>query len=57
MNWQTFRTRCDPMIEDEVHRALVDLFGATSLRIEQVPWEVAWSGKSIQYTRDAEGAP
>lgn len=45
------------MIEDEVHRALVDLFGATSLRIEQVPWEVAWSGKSIQYTRDAEGAP
>jgi phenylacetate-CoA ligase len=53
----TFRTRCDAMVEDEVRHALIGLFGATPLQIEQVPWEVAWSGKSIQYTRDVEDTP
>jgi phenylacetate-CoA ligase len=51
----TFRTRCDAAVEDEVHQALIGLFDALPLRIEQVPWEVAWSGKSIQYSRDMEG--
>jgi phenylacetate-CoA ligase len=51
-----FRTRCDPAIEEDVRRALVRLFGATPLRIEQLPWEVAWSGKSIQYSRDVKGS-
>jgi hypothetical protein len=49
-----FRTRCDAMVVHEFRQALIGLFGATPLRIEQVPWEVAWSGKSIQYTRDME---
>jgi phenylacetate-CoA ligase len=53
----TFRTRCDAAVEHEVHQALIALFGARPLRIEQVPWEVAWSGKSIQYSRDADGKP
>jgi phenylacetate-CoA ligase len=53
----TFRTRCDAKIEHDVRHALIDLFGATPLCIEQVPWEVAWSGKSIQYTCDVEGKP
>jgi phenylacetate-CoA ligase len=53
----TFRTRCDASIEDEVRYALIGLFGAVPLHIEQVPWEVAWSGKSIQYTRDGEDVP
>jgi phenylacetate-CoA ligase len=50
----TFRTRCDAAIEDEVRRALVGLFGKARVRVEQVPVEVAWGGKSIQYSRDAE---
>jgi hypothetical protein len=49
----TFRTRCDPVVEREVRDALAGLFGPTPLRIEQVPWEVAWRGKSIQYSRDS----
>jgi phenylacetate-CoA ligase len=53
----TFRTRCDAMVEDEIRQALIGLFGATPLQVEQVPWEVAWSGKSIQYSRDAEDTP
>jgi phenylacetate-CoA ligase len=53
----TFRTRCDAVVEHDVRRALIGLFGATPLRIEQVGWEAAWSGKSIQYSRDAEGPP
>ncbi len=52
----TFRTRCDPAIEDDVRHALVDLFGNAPLRVEQIPLEVAWGGKSIQYSRDMEGA-
>jgi phenylacetate-CoA ligase len=52
----TFRTRCDIATEDDVRRALVELFGATPLRIEQVPLEIAWNGKSIQYSRDREEA-
>jgi phenylacetate-CoA ligase len=51
----TFRTRCDPMVENESRHALVSLFGSTPLRIEQLPWESAWRGKSIQYSRDVEG--
>jgi phenylacetate-CoA ligase len=50
----TFRTRCDAAVEHEVRQALIGLFGARQLSIEQVPWEVAWSGKSIHYSRDAE---
>jgi phenylacetate-CoA ligase len=53
----TFRTRCDAAIEDDVRNALVSLFGKAPLRIEQMPLEVAWSGKSIQYARDREGMP
>lgn len=51
----TFRTRCGPALEHEVRQALLGLFGATPLRIEQVPWDVAWTGKSIQFARDTEG--
>lgn len=50
----TFRTRCDDAVEDAVRRALLELFGKRTLRIEQVPLEVAWSGKTIQYARDTE---
>ncbi len=53
----TFRTRCDAAVEHDIRSALTDLFGSTPLRIEQLPWEVAWRGKSIQYSRDAEGTP
>ncbi|HZZ79327.1 MAG TPA: AMP-binding protein [Gemmataceae bacterium] len=48
----TFRTRCDAAVEYEVRQALTMLFGKTPLRIEQLSWEVAWSGKSIQYSRE-----
>jgi phenylacetate-CoA ligase len=50
----TFRTRCDRATEDEVRAAVRELFGAAPLRIEQVPEEVAWGGKSIQYSRDGD---
>jgi phenylacetate-CoA ligase len=53
----TFRTRCDAAVERDVRDALAGLFAETPLRIEQAPWEVAWRGKSIQYSRDAEGTP
>ena len=53
----TFRTRCEAAVEHDVRSALLGLFGATPLYIEQLPWEVAWRGKSIQYSRDAEGKP
>jgi hypothetical protein len=53
----SFRTRCSPPVEDEIRHALVSVFGKIQLRIEQVPWEAAWSGKAIQYTRDTESAP
>ena len=52
-----FRTRCDEAAEHDVRQALMGVFGAVPLRFEQVPWEAAWSGKSIQYSRDAEGMP
>lgn len=48
-----FRTRCNAAVEGDVRRALDRLFDATKLRVEQVPWDVAWRGKSIQYSRDA----
>jgi phenylacetate-CoA ligase len=51
----TFRTRCDAAVEDNVRRALCELFGGTLLTFEQVPWEVAWRRKSIQYTSEVEG--
>ncbi len=53
----TFRTRCDAVVEDDVRHALIGLFGATPLRIEQIPWEDAWQGKSIQYSREGDGSP
>jgi phenylacetate-CoA ligase len=53
----TFRTRCNSTVEHDVYTALVDLFRKSTLNIEQVPLEVAWSGKSIQYSRDMEGTP
>jgi phenylacetate-CoA ligase len=53
----TFWTRCDAAVEEEIRQALVRLFGAAPLKIEQVPWDVAWSGKSIQYACEAEGSP
>jgi phenylacetate-CoA ligase len=53
----TFRTRCDSAVEHDVRHALIALFGSTPLRIEQLPWEVAWQGKSIQYSSEAEGPP
>lgn len=53
----TFRTRCDAVVERDVRQALTSLFGGTRLHIEQVPWEIAWSGKSIQYSCDQERAP
>jgi phenylacetate-CoA ligase len=53
----TFRTRCDPVIEHAVRQALTELFGATPLSIEQLPWEVAWRGKSIQYSSEMERTP
>jgi phenylacetate-CoA ligase len=53
----TFRTRCDAAVEEEVRHVLGNLMGPTPLRIEQLPWEVAWQGKSIQFARDGEGAP
>jgi phenylacetate-CoA ligase len=52
-----FRTRCDTAVEHEVRKALMDLFGATPCRIEQLPWEVAWRGKSIQYSSFAKDLP
>jgi phenylacetate-CoA ligase len=53
-NSLTFRTRCDAATEDNIRQALIGLFGVTPLRVEQLPWEAAWNGKSIQYSRDAE---
>ncbi|MCA9130687.1 MAG: AMP-binding protein [Planctomycetales bacterium] len=50
----TFRTRCDAVTERDVWHILVSLFGATPLSIEQVPWEDAWRGKSIQYSNEVE---
>jgi phenylacetate-CoA ligase len=52
-----FRTRCDAVSEDQVREVLTALFGVTPLRIEQVSWEEAWRGKSIQYSRDDGDAP
>lgn len=49
-----FRTRCDAATEEAIRRAITNLFGPTPLRIEQLPWEAAWSGKSIQYSTNAE---
>jgi phenylacetate-CoA ligase len=51
----TFRTRSDGAVEEDVRRILGDLFGNAPIAIEQVPLEVAWSGKSIQYSRTGEG--
>jgi phenylacetate-CoA ligase len=51
----TFRTRCDPDVEAAVRAALARLFGATPVRIEQLSWDDAWRGKSIQYSRDGGG--
>ncbi len=53
----TFRTRCDAAVEHEVRSALHGLFASTPLCIEQLAWEVAWQGKSIQYSSDLEGLP
>ncbi|CAN5239247.1 hypothetical protein BH11PLA2_BH11PLA2_09690 [soil metagenome] len=53
----TFRTRCHPAVERVVRNALTTLFGTTPLRIEQLSWEEAWRGKSIQYSRDTGGTP
>jgi phenylacetate-CoA ligase len=50
-----FRTRCDAVVEHQVRQDLIGLFGTTPLRVEQVPCEVAWEGKTIQYSRDPEG--
>jgi phenylacetate-CoA ligase len=52
-----FRTRCDAAVEDEVRKALTGLFGTTPSRIEQLPWEAAWRGKSIQYSSEIAGSP
>lgn len=52
-----FRTRCNPALEEEVRRVLEGLFGATPLAIEQLSWDAAWRGKSIQYICDLEGTP
>jgi phenylacetate-CoA ligase len=53
----TFRTRCDPAVEQQVRHTLGGIFGATPLQFEQVSWDAAWRGKSIQYTRDGEATP
>lgn len=53
----TFRTRCDRAREDKVRRAVEEIFGAARLRIEQLSWNSAWRGKSIQYICDLEGLP
>jgi phenylacetate-CoA ligase len=50
-----FRTRCDTAVENEIHKALIEVFGSTPLAIEHLPWEVAWRGKSIQYSSDIVG--
>ncbi|HEX7378913.1 MAG TPA: AMP-binding protein [Pirellulales bacterium] len=50
----TFRTRCDRVSEDMVRGALADVLGASPVVIEQLPWEAAWRGKSIQYICDLE---
>lgn len=50
----TFRTRCDAAVEDDLCDALKTVFRGTSLRVEQLPWDVAWRGKSIQYASNLE---
>lgn len=52
-----FRTRCDSAVEEAVRIVLTGVFGAGPLHIEQVPWDVAWRGKSIQYSSDRENFP
>jgi phenylacetate-CoA ligase len=56
-NSLTLRTYCDSLVEREIRQALMGIFGDTPLCIEQVPSDVAWSGKSIQYSRDDGAAP
>lgn len=51
----TFRTRCDVATEDDVRRVLSSVFGKTLLHVEQLTWDTAWRGKSIQYTCELEG--
>ncbi len=53
----TFRTRCNPALEGELRSALKELFGPTPIRVEQLSWDVAWRGKSIQYVCDLEQRP
>jgi phenylacetate-CoA ligase len=47
-----FRTRCDSTAEQNIRQALHELFGPVPLTVEQVGWEVAWRGKTIQYSSE-----
>ncbi|MEO8496702.1 MAG: AMP-binding protein [Planctomycetota bacterium] len=47
-----FSTLCNPSISKQVSSRLEELFGSTPLAIEQLAEDVAWEGKSIQYTSE-----
>lgn len=45
-----FETVCQPSTMQQVASRLRELFGSTPLTIEQLPDDVAWQGKAIQFT-------
>ena len=48
-----FHTRCDAATEWEVSRILRELFAPSPpLTVEQLPHDVAWQGKSIEFTSE-----
>lgn len=49
----TFKTCCTPNIERQVRASMMELFGNDRvIDVEQLADRDAWSGKSIQFTRD-----